>query len=479
MSKGIFGLRVSLFLKITIALLVVLIISFALTTTLEVQDKTTFFQDKLRSEISDLSTVLNAALFNVMLNEDSEGLEVILGKVAQVEDIRQVYVLNPSAGIYMASDRELVDLDKLEPVLAAVRESQASYSETRQRPDGEPTMLGVTPIFAETACLECHDDVAQGELLGFLGIEKSAKEDVDRMQAGLWRSIIAALAAVIIIGVVIALLISRLVTRPLRQIIDGLRHDLETINSASLELSESSTKLADGAGNQASSLEEISSSLEELSSATRQNADNTRQAGSLSSDAREAAESGTNSIEKMAEAITAIKDSSDRTVSVIRTIDEIAFQTNLLALNAAVEAARAGESGKGFAVVADEVRALAQRSAEAAKDTAVLLEASRTQADAGVAAIGNVSQQFEKILERIRQVTELITSVASASGEQADGLEQIADAVSNLDGVTQQTAATSEEFTATSANLAHLAGSLDRAVLNLLTLISGEGEMDQ
>ncbi len=334
-------------------------------------------------------------------------------------------------------------------------------------------MLGLTPIIIEAACLDCHDDMKEGDLIGFLGLEKSAQADVDSMQGSLWRSIFFAAAAVLLIGLVIAWLISRLVTRPLNLTISNLSEGAETITTASSELSQSSAKLAEGASNQASSLEEVSSSLEELASVTRQNADNTRQASSLAVEARKSAESGNASMSRMSETITAIKESSDKTVNVIKTIDEIAFQTNLLALNAAVEAARAGESGKGFAVVAEEVRALAQRSAEAAKNTADLLEGSRAQADKGVTAIEEVANEFDKIFSSVQKVTELIDGVAQASHEQAEGIQQISNAVSEMDGVTQHNAAAAEQFTATSQGLSTQADAVIQAIGSLIGILRG------
>ena len=466
-------LRGSLYFKVIASLLVVLITALGLITFFEMQDKGGFFQEKLEGEINHLNTVLNAALYNVMMNEDTEGLEVILNKVAEVEGIRQAYVLTADAGIYMASDEEMAGELEIEEAIAHVRENSRSFASMRETSASENYMLGLTPINIEAACLDCHDDMKEGDLIGFLGLEKSAQADVDSIQGSLWRSIFFAAAAVLLIGLVIAWLISRLVTRPLNLTISNLSEGAETITTASSELSQSSAKLAEGASNQASSLEEVSSSLEELASVTRQNADNTRQASGLAVEARESAESGNASMNRMSETITAIKESSDKTVNVIKTIDEIAFQTNLLALNAAVEAARAGESGRGFAVVAEEVRALAQRSAEAAKNTADLLEGSRAQADHGVTAIEEVANEFDKIFTSVQKVTELIDGVAQASHEQAEGIQQISNAVSEMDGVTQHNAAAAEQFTATSQGLSTQAEAVIQAAGSLIGILRG------
>lgn len=219
----------------------------------------------------------------------------------------------------------------------------------------------------------------------------------------------------------------------------------EQVSSAAGQISSGSQSLAEGASEQASSLEEISSSLEEMASMTQQNSENSDQAKTLSHTARNAAEEGTGAMRRMTSTIGKIKSSSDETAKIVGTIDEIAFQTNLLALNAAVEAARAGEAGKGFAVVAEEVRNLAQRSAEAAKTTADLIEESVRNSDQGVQVTEEVGTILNEIAEGSRKVNDLIAEIAAASTEQSQGISQINTAVSELDKVTQQNAANAEE----------------------------------
>jgi len=217
------------------------------------------------------------------------------------------------------------------------------------------------------------------------------------------------------------------------------------VTSASLEISNGAQSLAEGANEQASSLEEVSSSLEEMSSMTKQNADNSNQAKILAIEARNAANEGDTAMKRMAEAIGHIKHSSDNTAKIIKTIDDIAFQTNLLALNAAVEAARAGEAGKGFAVVAEEVRNLAMRSAEAAKNTAEMIEESVMNANGGVKITEDVAKSLGQIVDRAGKVGDLIAEIAAASNEQAVGIEQVNKAVAQMNQVTQSNAANSEE----------------------------------
>jgi methyl-accepting chemotaxis protein len=236
------------------------------------------------------------------------------------------------------------------------------------------------------------------------------------------------------------------------------------VASASGQISSGSQNLAQGANEQASSLEEISASLEELSSMTRQNAENASQAKSLAGEADQNAKVGTDAMTRMSNSIQKIKESSDQTAKIVKTIDEIAMQTNLLALNAAVEAARAGEAGRGFAVVAEEVRNLAQRSAQAAKNTADMIGESVRNADDGVKIATEVSSSFEKIAGSSKKVNDLIAEIAVASKEQAAGIKQVNDAVGQMDKVTQQNAANAEESASASEELSSQAAELQAMV---------------
>ena len=245
------------------------------------------------------------------------------------------------------------------------------------------------------------------------------------------------------------------------------------VTSASGEISGGAQSLAEGANEQASSLEEVSSSLEEMSSMTKQNADNSNQAKILATEAKEAANLGDASMKKMAAAIQEIKTSSDNTAKIIKSIDDIAFQTNLLALNAAVEAARAGEAGKGFAVVAEEVRNLAMRSAEAAKNTANMIEESVKNADGGVKITEEVAKSLNQIVDRVGKVGDLIAEIAAASNEQALGIEQVNTAVAQMNQVTQQNAANSEESASAAEELSSQAAELNNMVNEFTLSIGG------
>ena len=259
----------------------------------------------------------------------------------------------------------------------------------------------------------------------------------------------------------------------LHSIAGSLDSGSEQVASAANQVSSASQTLAEGASEQAASIEETSASLEEMSSMTKRNAENAQKANDLASQTRTAADKGAADMQTMNAAMQAIKTSSDDIAKIIKTIDEIAFQTNILALNAAVEAARAGEAGLGFAVVADEVRNLAQRSAQAAKETAAKIEGAISKTGQGVGISQKVSETLNEIVTKARQVDELAAEVASASREQTQGITQINAAVGQMDKVTQSNAASAEESAAAAEELNAQALTMRNSVSELSNLVGG------
>lgn len=255
------------------------------------------------------------------------------------------------------------------------------------------------------------------------------------------------------IGCLLSFFITRGITRPLNRVIEGLTEASDQVASASSQVSSASQQLAEGASEQAASLEETSSSLEEMSSMTKQNADNAGQANQLTKQTDEVVQRANTSMSELSESMEDIYHSSEETSKIIKTIDEIAFQTNLLALNAAVEAARAGEAGAGFAVVADEVRNLAMRAAEAAKSTAQLIEGTVKKVKAGAELTIRTGEDFTEVTQSSNRVAHLVGEIAAASTEQAQGIEQVNLAVSEMDKVIQQNAANAEESASASEEL--------------------------
>jgi methyl-accepting chemotaxis protein/methyl-accepting chemotaxis protein-1 (serine sensor receptor) len=263
-------------------------------------------------------------------------------------------------------------------------------------------------------------------------------------------------------------------TRRLSQTAVELRDGATQVTSAALQVSSSAQALSRGASEQAASLEQTSASMEEMSTMTRRNAESSEQAAMLMSEVDRHVAHSNAALESMVASMAAIRDSSSRVSKIIKAIDEIAFQTNILALNAAVEAARAGEAGMGFAVVADEVRNLAQRSAQAARDTATLIEDSILRANEGSQKVETVSQSIEVITAGISRVKALVDDVSAASRQQAQGLDQVTQAVVQMEKVTQRTAATAEESAAASEELNAQADATMAVVDALELLVSGD-----
>jgi signal transduction histidine kinase len=277
-------------------------------------------------------------------------------------------------------------------------------------------------------------------------------------------------------SILIWVLASRSISRPVNLAIDHLRDGSEKVVAVVGEISSSSQSLAEGSSEQAASIEETSSALEEMSSMTRQNADNAGQAAQLMKEVHQVVSRADGSMHRLADSIGQIARASEETQKIVKTIDEIAFQTNLLALNAAVEAARAGEAGAGFAVVADEVRNLAMRAADAAKNTANLIEDTVRTVKVGSELTQTTSQEFSQVSSSMSKMNELVSEIAEASQEQAQGIEQVNRAVSEMDKVTQQNAAIAEQSAAASEDMRVQAESMRDSLGPLVVLVHGSSK---
>ncbi|MHB8066470.1 MAG: methyl-accepting chemotaxis protein [Desulfobaccales bacterium] len=280
-----------------------------------------------------------------------------------------------------------------------------------------------------------------------------------------------------IIGVLVSLLviifITQGITKPINAFIHRLSGVSEQVASSSGQVLSASEQLATGSSQQAASLQETSSSLEEMAAMTKQNADNAHQANSLMNETKQVVETAGKSMGELTASMKEISAASDETAKIVKTIDEIAFQTNLLALNAAVEAARAGDAGAGFAVVADEVRNLAMRAAEAAKNTANLIDATVTKIKAGSGLATRTGEAFSQVDASTTKVKELVAEIAAASMEQAQGVDQINRAANEMNRVLQEVAASAEESASASHELKAQSGHMEDMMVELSVMVEG------
>jgi methyl-accepting chemotaxis protein len=281
----------------------------------------------------------------------------------------------------------------------------------------------------------------------------------------------------ILVGVIIALYYNNSIIRPIRDFIKNLYQITHQVAAASSQLAASAQQLSQGSSQQASAIEETLAIFEETAAMLQQNNANTLQAAQLSEQAQDSAGKGSTEMQEMIGSMAEIKKSSDQISKIIKIIDDIAFQTNILALNAAIEAARAGEAGLGFAVVADEVRDLAQKSAQAARDTTNIIEVNIGLSGKGAAVPERARGALTEITVQSKKVNELLAEISAASQEQAQGIEQINLSLAQVAVVTQQNAANAEESAAAAEELSAQADSMKKLMYDLTELVIGKASV--
>jgi methyl-accepting chemotaxis protein len=344
-------------------------------------------------------------------------------------------------------------------ILAMVQAGQVAEAHKRSDTEGRPVRDALRKQFegllaAERAALAA--DLAQAEgtyhwALGFLGA-----------------LLLVAIGLAVAAGSTI-----RSVTTRLRTALAHLTSGAAQVRAASTQVSGLAQGLSQGATEHAASLEETSASMEEMAAMTRQNAEGSRLAAGQMVDTERAVLEAHNALGDLVASMTAIGESSSKITKIIRTIDEIAFQTNILALNAAVEAARAGEAGMGFAVVAEEVRNLAQRSAQAAKGTASLIEEAAANAGAGSNRVEAVADAIKAVTAASARIKGLVQEVSTASTQQSQGIDQVTQAIAQMEKVTQTTAATAQQSAAASEELNAQAEQSMQVVEELQAMVGG------
>lgn len=360
-------------------------------------------------------------------------------------------------------------------LLEAFNASRARYADARQKlvKLGESDRPEDARAYYEGEFLKVYNEffAAGGALKDYKvrSASASAENLTGIVDSSSWYIMIAG-GSIVLFGLVVSFFLVRLTRRDLVAVADQLHTGATETTSAAGQVSRSSQSLAEGSSSQAASLEQSASAVQEIAGMAQANSRNASKAKDLASTTLNSADAGKTEMARMQESMHGLKRSSDEIVKVVRTIDELAFQTNILALNAAVEAARAGEAGAGFAVVAEEVRNLAQRSAQAARESADKIQASVASTDQSLSLSERVAVSLGEIVDKARQVDEIIAEIDRASKEQTQGLGTISASMESMSQVTQTNAATAEESAAASEELTAQAHSQEGVIARLLAL---------
>ena len=457
--------------------------------------------------INALNTLMSAKIGGKDVYDDPNIRDLFIRKMGESDELKELRVVRGKGvidefGPGLPNQKPVDDLDR-----AVLANGQSIY----KIDDSNATLRAVMPYIAKkefrgSKCLECHG-VDENSVLGAISITSDIQADKNEIRSinnWLWLGqIVVQIALFFVIGAIVRRQLRSLGAEPAQatqlaqsvasgdlrtaiQVRDGdtdsmmaqlgqmqsslsgivsrVRSGSEGVAVASQEIAEGNHDLSARTEQQAAALEQTASSMEQLGATVRQNAESAREANQLAMNATQVAEKGGEVVGQVVSTMRGINDSSHQISAIISVIDGIAFQTNILALNAAVEAARAGEQGRGFAVVATEVRSLAGRSAAAAKEIKGLIETSLSKVEQGTALVDKAGATMNEVVESIKRVAVIMSGITTASNEQANGVSQVGQAITQMDEATQQNAALVEEMAAAASSLNTLAQELVHTV---------------
>lgn len=429
--------------------------------------------------IETLDRAVSTSLLSAMGRGDMEEYAALVVQQASVRGLEDLTLFNHD-GIASYSTHSNRLKSSLDPELKG---QLASATQPFRRRNGTSFEI-CRPIRMQADCLQCHTEFKVGDYAGAAVFRfgddflREAKADWDGVVTSVQDSgrttAMAGLGIMaVLVGGVIAAVLRVQVARPLAMVAQSLEKGAGCIEGAASSIAGDSAELASNTIEQASAVEEVSATLGQLSHLTKRNAECARSARDAAGETRESADRGSEQVRQLLQSMESIQSASVEVTKILQGIDEIAFQTNLLALNAAVEAARVGAAGAGFAVVADEVRSLAQRCAQAAKETAVKIEDAVEKSRQGVEISAVVARGFEDIQGRVRSLDRLVGDIARASEEQSLGMEEVAKAVTSIDRVTQTNASGASASAASARALTEQVQALQEAVGDLESLVHG------
>ena len=466
--------REKLWLRVITAVLLLLILVMGVMIFTNVQNETAALNGQIQHDAEILATTIEGAVIDLLAVGDNEGVVKQLQRFKEKISGIDVMIYDFDRAISFATDPGMAGkrLDTLlksgsavDIVTRMIETGEAPHDPLTEEINGTPFLSLLRPIHNETRCYHCHG--ASRKVLGGMLVRTSSEEALSAILAARNMNILIGIAGILIMVLLIYFVFHWLVDRPVRRLLDLAgkmrqgdltsvlevkgRDEMSYMSSRMNLVNENfrnilkdiliaAQELSDVTSGQASALEETSSSLEEMEGVTKNNAENASKADRLMDEAKQIIEKANNSMARVIDSMGAINKASEEISKIIKIIDEIAFQTNLLALNAAVEAARAGEAGAGFAVVADEVRNLALRAAEAAKGTSELIEITVNEINNGTKLVTETHQAFSEVAVSTARVGKLVTGIAAASKEQAQGIEQINQAASEIDESNQHNA---------------------------------------
>jgi methyl-accepting chemotaxis protein len=439
----------------------------------------------------DLVAEIKIGIGEALQPGEGERFLHIAEKQKQLKELREFSFYGPDRTVELSSEPEAMGRT-IDPEIWAEGESTGELVIR----DREDRLELYEPLFASADMVRFHPGWQPGQYYGMLYVELS-KDRINQVLASereiiarslaegqqtyasaetraTWLSVGLVLIGALTMAAMLILVIRKQVHGPIHRAVGRMLGASEQLDHSSCLVAEVSGAVADSASEQASSLEESAAALEEMATQTQHTAQDAGKVNTISVEVHDATQSSQESLARMSETITGIKSAADDTARIVKTIDEIAFQTNLLALNAAVEAARAGDAGKGFAVVAEEVRNLAQRSADAARQTAALIEQSLQRSERGVTVCDEVVASLGGIVHGVGEVTSLIGNVAAATEQQAKSVAEVNRAVGQMDQLTQANVARSEESAAAARELTDQSQVVREVAHDLLRIVDGK-----